>query len=443
MKEASNHERRHEGESGQVLVLTAVVMAALMGFLALAIDAGMLLYQQRELQTAADAAAMAGALEVGTCGSTSNCSAMQGAAKSAVTENGFSTPTVVTQCGTSSASGVILTVNNGPCALGASDPNNANTAYVEVELTNKQPTFFGILLGTSLVKLWARSEAKSTSTGGSGSSACLYVGSMVLNSSSEMSMTCGIQDNGSLGADNDANITATPSFTYAGGIAYNNCGTSGQTVWTGGNCSFPDAKPTAGSTVTDPLASKTPPSQPATSSTASDTTPTSGTTLQPGYYPSGVNLNSNVAVTLAAGVYYMNGSIDVDAGASLTGTGVTLYFTSGSLQMNSTSTIQLSAPNNGTYTGMVIWESSGNSAGMTIDADSSSYFQGVIYFPNTNAGLTLNSQSNVNADYTIIDVGGQLTLDSSETFTIKSNYSGLSGGNPLGGGGTTTAALAE
>jgi len=436
-----------KSESGQVLVLTSLMLAAIMGFVALAVDVGLELWSQRRLQIAADAAAVAGALEISTCGSTSNCTAMQGAATAAVTEQGLPTPTVVTQCGTSSASGVILILNNGPCALGSSDPNNGNTSYVEAEVSQKVPMFFGILLGVPTANIKVRSEAKVS--GGTSTSACLYAGSIVLNSNASMTMTCGIQDNGSLGADNDANITATPSFTYAGGVAYNNCGTSGQTVWTGGNCTFKDAAPTAGSKVSDPLASLTPPSKPGTSSTAGNTTPSTGTTMQPGYYPNGFNLNSNVSVTLAPGVYYMASSIIVDSGSSLTGTGVTLYFTSGNLQINSnTATIQLTAPTTNTSgcsctnAGMVIWESTGNSSGMTIDSDSSSYFQGGIYFPNSSAGLTLNSASNVSAAYTIIDVGGQLTVDSGETFTIDNNYSSLPGGSPLGGG-ISNAALAE
>ncbi len=50
-------------ESGQVLVLTALCMTAFLGFMALAIDAGLLFRAKRNLQIAADAAATAGALD--------------------------------------------------------------------------------------------------------------------------------------------------------------------------------------------------------------------------------------------------------------------------------------------------------------------------------------------------------------------------------------------
>jgi Flp pilus assembly protein TadG len=447
-----------EGESGQILVLTALVLAALMGFVALGVDVGLLLWDQRELQTAADAAAISGAIEYATCGATAACSAMQKAAQQAATENGYTVPTssIGTQCPTTLPTGaVVMIVNNGPCSLGASDPNNGKSNYVEVVLTEKQSTFLAAVLGPKTVTLLARAEAEENGTGiitGSPGNACFYMNGLTLNGSSNLNLQCGIQDNGSIGADSDASVT-TSSFTYAGGIAYNNCGTSGQSVWTGGNCTFSNAAPEAGSSVSDPLSSLTVPTKPGNSSTASDTTPSNGATMQPGYYPNGFNLNSNTSVTLAPGVYYMNASIVVDSGSTLTGAGVTLYFASGTLQLNGASTLQLSAPTsstNGSNGGMVLWEAPGNSSGMTIDATTASYFQGAIYFPNSNANLTLNSASGVtingSAAYTIVDIGGSVIVDSNNVFKVGDNYATLPSGFPIGSGSgstSSTAVLAE
>src|SRR5215475_2110057 len=54
--------RFRDDESGQMLVLTALCMTLLMGFLALAIDVGILFRAKRNVQIAADAGAIAGAL---------------------------------------------------------------------------------------------------------------------------------------------------------------------------------------------------------------------------------------------------------------------------------------------------------------------------------------------------------------------------------------------
>ena len=50
-------------EGGQMLVMLAVSLSALMGLMALAVDVGMLFHVRREVQIATDAAAAAGALD--------------------------------------------------------------------------------------------------------------------------------------------------------------------------------------------------------------------------------------------------------------------------------------------------------------------------------------------------------------------------------------------
>lgn len=117
-------------ENGQTLVLAAVLLPVLMGMLGLSIDVGILRYQKRLMQNAADAAAIAGALEISACGSTSNCTAMKTAAQSALVENGLTGSSLLANCATR---GTVLqiTVNNPPCAV-SSDPNSGSSSYVEL-----------------------------------------------------------------------------------------------------------------------------------------------------------------------------------------------------------------------------------------------------------------------------------------------------------------------
>lgn len=56
--------RETDRESGQTLVMVALALIALLGFLALAIDVGVLYAWRRNMQNAADAAALAGAREI-------------------------------------------------------------------------------------------------------------------------------------------------------------------------------------------------------------------------------------------------------------------------------------------------------------------------------------------------------------------------------------------
>ena len=56
--------RRLRGESGQALILAAAAMVVILGMAAMAIDVGMFLQERRDLQNAADAAALAGAADL-------------------------------------------------------------------------------------------------------------------------------------------------------------------------------------------------------------------------------------------------------------------------------------------------------------------------------------------------------------------------------------------
>ena len=60
-------------ESGQAVIVTAVMMAVIIGFLGLGIDVGNLRYAKRKLQLAADAAATAAGMEIYQCGATVGC----------------------------------------------------------------------------------------------------------------------------------------------------------------------------------------------------------------------------------------------------------------------------------------------------------------------------------------------------------------------------------
>ncbi len=448
--------RLFRNEHGQALVLTAMSLTMLMGGMSLAIDIGNIHYQQRKLQTAADSAAIAAGLELGNCVNTV-CTNMIVAAEHALIEDGITTATVVptSNCSpsTSNLTGLAMYINVAPCALGSSDPNSGNANMAEVVLTQPQNTFFGRIFGIQTMNLVAHAEAgeayiQAKKNGGGN---CIWTGGITFNSGdADFVLTdCGVYDNGGLTTNSGDSATAT-DFLYYGTWSPNNCNSSCQ--W---NLGQSETQPTSTTKQqNDPLANLTPPSQPANSSTYNVGTPTNGSTMQPGYYPYGFNLNSGTTVNLAPGLYYMNGSINVDSGANLEctactgGVGVTLYFTNGSLQPNSGSTVELSAPsvsgdttgtilaNNAGVQNMLIWTASGNGSGLILDSGSQSYYNGVIYLP---AGqLTLNSGSgaeiNGSASDTAVDVQS-IMVDSGIHFNLNGSQS------LLGGGGGTTETL--
>ena len=111
------------GENGQVLILTAVGMIAIIGFIALAVDVGNMRLVRRQLQAAADSAAIAGALELRQCAQVAACSTMQSAVQSSLVESGFSASTLLMNCDTTPIVGLEVLLNNGPCTLGTNDPH--------------------------------------------------------------------------------------------------------------------------------------------------------------------------------------------------------------------------------------------------------------------------------------------------------------------------------
>jgi Flp pilus assembly protein TadG len=422
-------------ERGSVLILTALSMTMLLSFLALAIDIGNLYYRQRQLQTLADSAAMAGALEASACSGTKNCTVMQTAATTALTEGGGPAPTLFLQCAAASGSGLLLTVNNGPCAL-SGDPNSGNANYVEAVVSEQVPTFFARIFGVNTLQISARAEAGYATASSSSSAPCLNTNDLQLNSGAIITdasgSTCGINDNygdGNALSLNSGVTVNVGSFTFHGTTSNinKNCG----------SCSTYTPYPTTSTPIVpDPYKSLTAPSQPATSTT--NTSVISGNTaLQPGYYSNTINFNSGIyTVTLSPGLYYFGGGFNIDSNVTITGSGVTLFFPSGSnVNINSAATWDLTAPSSAlsdcaSCAGMLIWEPSGS---LNLDSASGSSFGGAVYLPN--GTLQLNSSSGVTA-YGMI-YANEVSVDSGASISL----SGSSGGGPANG--STTISLAE
>jgi len=426
-------------ESGNILVLAALCLTVLLSFLAIAIDVGYLFITQRQLQTLADTAAMAGALEASACGATANCAIIHTAATAALTEGGTPAPKLFLQCATASGTCVLLTINNGPCALGASDPNNLNANYVEAVLSEQVPTYFAAIFGFHTVQISARAEAgKSVPAspclnilGASGQTVTLNSGASIKDGTGS---TCAfnVNSSGTPAVMEDSGATVdVGSYTVHGTVTDN-----------GG--SFTPALTTGAATKPDPIAAEitagtiTAPTQPALSSTCCN--PVSGaTTLQPGYYSGGLNFNgSGYTVTLNPGVYYFGGSMVV-GGVNLTGSNVTIYFQSGSLTMNSASTMTLSAPSTGSTAGMLIWQAATDSSAMILDSSSTSSWGGAVYIPA--AQLTLNGGSTA-VSYGMVE-SQSLMMNSAISLSCASMPGGVCPGGSGSASGSATIALAE
>jgi hypothetical protein len=464
--------RKHFDESGQVLLLTAVCMIAVLTFLGFAIDVGHFRYVQRTLQEAADAAALAGAAEVRSCSGTADCPAMQAAATDAMTENGFSGTTVLTNCTGSAGSGVTLMINNPVCEI-PNDPNSGKLNYVEAVASEQVPTYFARLVGIASETVAARAEAAHgvggpciyalggppggpyNDTAAIGALAAVLVHSnckIIDESDNQDALDCAVglgitttgidvtggAKGGLLGlplcSSTPAPRTDVPApnprdplaYLSAPGTANNSCGSgSGNTyngsasqvnILLGGTYTFNPGVYCGGISITAALGSNI--------------------TFNPGTY---VLTQTSSGGLLGLGA---NGGLNITVSAlsTITGQGVTFYSEGGPSTITVPETLDLSnfnlsAPTSGDYSGILFYQPSSNTSADTflVSLAQGGVFNGAIYSPDAtlNYGVTALSSS-----YNIL-VARDIVFLATVASTFGNDYSGLQTGSPLNGDNDT------
>jgi len=104
-------------------------------------------------------------------------------------------------------------------------------------------------------------------------------------------------------------------------------------------------------------------------------------TIQPGCYKGGSLKGTK---TFAPGVYVFTGDVQVSAQAIITGTDVTFFFTNNAtIDMNANGAVNLSAPTTGAYQGLLFWGDDDNTTNNTnkFNGTPTSSLTGAIYFP--------------------------------------------------------------
>lgn len=364
-----------------------MVIVVLLGFAALAVDVGYNRYEKRIEQSAADSAALAGAIERLSGTAYAVASAKHDASKNGFTDN--------TPAGAACTGKICVDVNTPPLTGGYTGDPTA----VEVIIKSQRPSFFGRVLGSSGVTIAARAVARLRGD----NNGCLFaldpVQATNLNQSTITGPGCSIYINGSTNL-NGATVSAAT-------IGIGNIGASN----TGGI--FPSAQPTAMPVpVPDPcmqipgcayLASN----PPSTSGCVPGTF-TNGQFANPGCYSS---WSSSGTVTLNPGVYTFTGAIGVGQG-TLDGTGVTLNFTGTAVPDFNKATLNLSAPVTGDTANMLFYGPSTTSANFNKTTNN---FTGVMYLPKACPNLNKNG-----GGYTVYVLACANFNTSSMTFTAPS-----------------------
>jgi Putative Flp pilus-assembly TadE/G-like len=433
--------RIHRDERGQTLILVALSLPLLIGFVGIATDVGALFKDKRTLQTAADAAAIAGALNY-NYGST----AWKAAAKAASAANGF----------TDGSNGVIVKTPTMPTWPSSNYYNKSG--YIEVTITKPEPTIFLALFGFSSVTVQARAVA-----GLGPGSTCVYtVGSTgndvnVSNGANLAFTGCGLLDDSD--SANALTVSGGGKLT-AGSIGIvSSSWTSGE-VNNGGEVTPSPSNPIV--PASDPLSYLTAPSYSTAGCNAGTTINTSGTfnpasaggvacyngitigggatvTIDnPGVFVinGGLTIANGASVTLGSGLYYITGIFSGQGGSTISGSAVTFYMAGTAAQINIANgvNLNLTAPNNAdsTYNGMLFWQASNDAQPITIAGGANSTLEGAVYAPDAQLNVSNGTSTNIYLDL-VVD-----SLTSTGGSSIKS-YESLPGVAPV----LTAASLVE
>ena len=404
---------------GAILMIFALVAAPLLLMTGLVLDGGMLYFQKRRMQAAADAGAWAGALEV----LRGNDSLVTDGARDDTALNGFTHDGVE----------VVVTVNRPP----ASGPSSSNPDAVEVIIEQAAPiSLMPVLLGDDPI---VRARAVAAVEPDPAPTCMLALnetesGSITFSGTADIiAPECKVQANSN---DPQAIVANGTVNVITAGLGYGDI--TGNYVQNGTSGTM-SPTPTGVPYTADPFANCIEPAVPASGVNMPNIN--SDTALTPNYYEGGLKIGGG-NITFAPGVYIVDGFEATggrlecpgcvgDLGVTIFNTGASAndnIFVSGNTYVNLKAPIDRSDPTDDQYGcgSFLFWNSkyatlpNGNSgtADMTIIGTSDSYFEGNIY--GSTVGITYGGNANTPAAevYTMI-VGDTLEFAGTPTLGIS------------------------
>ncbi len=364
--------RFRRDESGNYLILTAIMMPVLVGAASFGVEEGLLLHNKKAMQHAADSAAVSAAVAVATGASGNGATQANAVAASYGFVDGTNSTTI--------------TVNSPP----RQGPNTNDRSALEVIVAQPQARIFSSLWSSQPIPVSSRAVAMPQ-----GAPCILALNQSVSGAYTEQGSVSVSLVNCSVISDSK-NSTAlkiggssrlSTSFAAAvGGIS----GQAGIAATNGITAGY--------HYVADPYASVPMPTF--TGCDKRNYSTNSNVTLYPGVYCGGIALKSQARVTLSPGTYVLDqGSLSMSGQSSLSGTGVTLFFTSSTGNNYATASIaggaaiNIVAPTSGPTAGIAIFGDRRMPSGTTFKlvGGDSQLVGGAIYLPNAAINWAGNS----------------------------------------------------
>jgi Flp pilus assembly protein TadG len=390
---------------GTVAVVTAICLVPLIGIMAFLLDGGILMAQQRQVQSAADASSQAAAVYLYNNYTTN--AGLDPLGKAAALAKTYASTNGYNNNGTTNT----VTVNIPPL----SGLFTGQAGYAEVIVQYNQPRMFSAIFGASNLPVISRSVSRGTyapysddaviALSPTGASALTAAGSAKLKASATVQVDS--SNVAAVNVNNTGNINA-PIISITGNWTSSSSGTLTGSVVTGA------------SSVNDPLATLPAPST--TGLTVQPGLPGYGSyTMSPGIYNGGVTFGGGMNITMKSGTYYIeNGGFTVANGVTLTGTSVMIYIApgSGAFSFQGGGVINLTAPTSGTYSGVVMYQDRSNTSAISIANGTTTTITGTFYA----AGAAINFAGGAQ----LSQFGSQIiakTLNLSNNASVSVNWS--------------------
>lgn len=394
--------RRH----GVVAVLVAISLVAIMGIVALAIDGGLLLDQRRDVQAAADSAALAAASQLWADWGTNQGLDRNGKASATAlltaSANGFNNDRVTNT----------VTVNIPPTSGFAT----GLAGYAEVLIQYQEKRYFSAVFGSEDIPVNGRAVAR-------GKKNSSDIGVLLLNPTAQGALTI----SGQTGMTVDGRVVIDSNHSKAG-VSSGSAGlTSTVLDVTGGINSSGSSYFHAGTintnaaAVTDFLSNVPAPSTSGmTTQSLSTYSAAAGETLQPGIYVGGITISSKPNVTFAPGNYYLQGGgLTMSGGSSsLTALQVMIYNGAnssgsvGKITLSGGGAVHMTPPSGGDYAGMAIFQDRTSTQPITLSGGSTWDFKGTVYGAKAHVDVSGGSGARMGSQY----ISDTLTLSGSSTF---------------------------
>jgi Flp pilus assembly protein TadG len=417
-------------EEGSWLISMTLMLPVLIGVAGLGTEGGMLFYQHRSLQSAADAAAYSAALACSysvSTNPTSCASDITTQAKATVASYGFALGT-----GTNQAN------------VAATPTTFATLPAVQVTISRPQSAIFSSIFFSVLHNSVSATAVLNSSNGGN----CLLAlgntatgnnatGAIKITGNATSNLACGLFSNSTNCAGG-----ASDSISLTGNITLNaaSVGSAG-CLSAIGNVTIgppPNAYTEHDGTLSNPYATTSVPSTGSPGSCA-------GNQCTPGVYPTGISFTGNVIITLQPGVYILEGMtpFNLTGNAKISGNGVTLVFTSATpnnpssyptppnaiMSVTGNASVSLTAPTIGETAGFVMMGDSTmplNTA-VNITGNVNTDLTGVVYLPKVALAWTGNLGAATGCRQFIVN-----TFSTTGNVALSNSGCNLAAGQPIG-----------